>query len=242
MSLPDYYSDQEQKDAEQVSQAMEAIKKGKLNIAEPILLAIIANTPGDYRYEYEDAENALYIKFWDMKDFVYYATRLKEQGKAKRNIFWQLNAYGRAHYYLGFLYIRQRQSTPALKYLDAGLALEPHQPLLKMEHARAMAQSGDRLTALREFEEVIAMGDEILPSLQAVAIRGKGFELIELARLDEAEAAFRESLRVEPKSPVALHELEYIRHLRQGGELARPGLTDDPEKASPKRWWEFWRR
>jgi tetratricopeptide (TPR) repeat protein len=48
----------------------------------------------------------------------------------------------------------------------------------------------------------------------AAAMRGKGFMLIELSRLDEAERELRKSLVIEPGNRVALNELEYIQELR----------------------------
>lgn len=52
----------------------------------------------------------------------------------------------------------------------------------------------------------------------ARAKRGVGYSLIELGRLDEAEAKFRECLAIDPKDKNALHELEYIKQLRGGGQ------------------------
>ena len=50
--------------------------------------------------------------------------------------------------------------------------------------------------------------------------RGRGFALIELRRLDEAEQSYRDSLVSEPNNPNALRELTYIRQLRAGGPTA----------------------
>lgn len=241
MSDNPYYSDQEAKDAnETLPHATNAIKAGKFEVAEQILLGVVENTPDDYRYQYESKDGELCIKFWDQMEFIYYVTRLQELGKADRSIIWQSNAYGRAHYYLGFSYIKQGKANEAMHYLKKGLALEPDKPLLRMEYAKALSLSGDRLAALRECEVVIALGAEISPDMQAVALRGKGFHLIELARLDEAEAAFRESLKAEPKNKIALHELEYIQHLRNGGEIIGTKLSNG-DILNPKKWWQFWR-
>ena len=46
-------------------------------------------------------------------------------------------------------------------------------------------------------------------------MRGQGINLIDLNRLDEAEAALQRSLEVEPENPNALHELGYLERLRQ---------------------------
>ncbi|MBC7805054.1 MAG: hypothetical protein H7145_02775 [Akkermansiaceae bacterium] len=241
MSDTPYYSDQEAKDAnEHLLKAMEAIEAERFEEAERILLAIVANTPADYRYQYDSEDGELCIKFWDQAEFIHYVTRLQAQGKADRSIIWQGNAYGKAHYYLGFLYVKRRKPGDALRYLEAGLALEPDKPLMRMEYANAIGMAGDRLASLREFEKVVAQGDAIVPELQAVALRGKGFQLIELARLVEAETAFRDSLKVDPRNPIALHELKYIRHLRDGGEMVGTQFSDD-DKEVPKKWWQFWR-
>lgn len=48
----------------------------------------------------------------------------------------------------------------------------------------------------------------------ARALSGKGVQLIDLERLDEAETALRQSLELEPESEIARNELEYIEQLR----------------------------
>ncbi|ABC27512.1 protein containing tetratricopeptide repeats (TPR1, TPR2) [Hahella chejuensis KCTC 2396] len=49
---------------------------------------------------------------------------------------------------------------------------------------------------------------------KAAALRGIGFILIEMERLDEAEEALQKSLIIEPDNDVAINELEYINELR----------------------------
>jgi tetratricopeptide (TPR) repeat protein len=49
----------------------------------------------------------------------------------------------------------------------------------------------------------------------ARALRGMGFCLIEMGRLDEAEAKFSESLKFQPDSEAAATELAYIKRLRE---------------------------
>jgi Flp pilus assembly protein TadD len=52
--------------------------------------------------------------------------------------------------------------------------------------------------------------------------------LVELGRLDEAEAALRAALELEPDSAVARQELEYIAELRTRGPAARAPITPTP--------------
>lgn len=63
-------------------------------------------------------------------------------------------------------------------------------------------------------------------------LRGRGYILVELKRLDEAEASFNDSLKVEPKNPIAVNELRYIAELRRGrpavnGQMTMPSLPAD---------------
>jgi Flp pilus assembly protein TadD len=60
---------------------------------------------------------------------------------------------------------------------------------------------------------------------RAVMLRGRGFALIELGRLDEAEKAYRDSLNSEPNNARALNELTYIGRLRAGGPTAPSALS-----------------
>ncbi|MBU6207887.1 MAG: hypothetical protein KGQ42_09390 [Alphaproteobacteria bacterium] len=56
----------------------------------------------------------------------------------------------------------------------------------------------------------------------ARAIRGMGFCLTELGRLNDAEAKFNESLKIVPDSPAALNELKYIQHMRENLAKQKP--------------------
>ena len=58
--------------------------------------------------------------------------------------------------------------------------------------------------------------------------RGRGVTLVELGRLDEAEAALRTALEIEPGHTGAESELRYIGELRARGEAAREPLILTP--------------
>lgn len=57
-------------------------------------------------------------------------------------------------------------------------------------------------------------GDE-RAEVHARSLRGMGFALIEMGRLDDAERRFRESQKFEPDSSAARNELTYIKEQRQ---------------------------
>ena len=50
---------------------------------------------------------------------------------------------------------------------------------------------------------------------RCVAFRGIGYDLVELGRLDDAEAAYRKCLAIIPDEPKSLGEIEYIREQRK---------------------------
>jgi len=182
-----------------------------------LLTAVAANTPADYAFTEELPDGSLRMRFWDRDDFIYHVTRLTASDRAERSIHWAPNAYGRAHYYLGFLAVKRRQCREAIAYLDTGMTREPDQPQLFLEKGKALTQMREFEAALDQYETVLARGLEVPLKWRGVALRGKGFVLIELGDLDEAERYFRESLKIEPESSVAKNELQYIANLRAGG-------------------------
>ena len=89
--------------------------------------------------------------------------------------------------------------------------------------AQTLAEIGYVLNQLGKFNEALSLYQKAHDlsikytsqrPFQASALRGMGFSLIELERLDEAERVFKESLELEPMSRVASNELKYIQSLR----------------------------
>ncbi|MFO1022476.1 MAG: tetratricopeptide repeat protein [Planctomycetales bacterium] len=215
---PSPASDTESADAKKVDQAVESLANGDLQAAESLLQQVIANTPPNYQNQI-DSEEGLSIKFWDQMAFVHYVTWNPDQ-KPGRDISWIPNAYPRAFYYLGFIAVKHKQFDQAIKYLDRGLAMDPSNPNFLFEKAQALVHSGKPEEALAFYGQVNEIGPFVNRRHLAVALRGRGFILIELQRLDEAEQAFKSSLELDPDNRIALHELAYIEHLRGGGSSA----------------------
>jgi tetratricopeptide (TPR) repeat protein len=85
------------------------------------------------------------------------------------------------------------------------------------EKAQALVHMGRHQDALQLYDQVTKIGPYVSGRDLAIARRGRGFVLIEMGDLDNAELAFKESLEIEPDNDIALHELQYIQHLREGG-------------------------
>jgi tetratricopeptide (TPR) repeat protein len=209
-------TDNEARDAEKVEEALKALVAGDVKSAEPLLLAVIANTPADYSHISEDDNGWLVIRFWDEHEFIHYVTWQRQEG-IERGVRWIWNAYPRAHFYMGFLCVKTRQFERALEYLSRGQQLEPTNPKFNFEMAQALVHSGQREKALALYEAVKELGPHVSARDLAIAHRGRGFVLIEMKRLDEAEEALKSSLEFEPGNEIAMNELRYIEHLRRGG-------------------------
>lgn len=124
---------------------------------------------------------------------------------------------------LGSYYVETGKFKEALAALDAGLALSPL-PKARLGESvpDLISERGVVLTHLKRFKEAVANFD-IGIALKAMdgkararLYRGKGFALTEMGQLDEAEAAYKASLKLEPGNKIAKGELAYIAGLKAG--------------------------
>ena len=133
--------------------------------------------------------------------------------------------------FLGSYYDEIGRPQDALRVLDKGLALSAlpgvnlgaHRPYLVCERGAALNGLKRWNDALANYDDGLKAGNA--PALvRAIMYRGRGFDLTELNRLDEAKAAYEESLKLDPGNSVALHELAYIAGLKAGEPKAPPAL------------------
>jgi tetratricopeptide (TPR) repeat protein len=134
----------------------------------------------------------------------------------------QSNVYPLVALMLGSVAVETQDYRRAIALLDRGLALQPMDRLLLTEKLTAMQGLGQWEEALALADAALASGDLLLSTHLASLHRKRGFSLIELGRLDEAEAAYRESLMTEPDNAAAKQELEYIAGLRRGRPRGAP--------------------
>jgi tetratricopeptide (TPR) repeat protein len=142
------------------------------------------------------------------------------------------NPYPLASFFLGTYYNEIGRHQDALRALDAGLALPTPIPGADTGQTRPimLSERGIALAALKRWPESLSSYNRglamngLAPAQRAILLRGRGFALIELGRLDDAEQAYRESLMIEPNNPRALQELTYIARLRAGGPMAPTGI------------------
>jgi tetratricopeptide (TPR) repeat protein len=140
--------------------------------------------------------------------------------------------YPSASLYLGSYYNEVQRPLDALRVLDAGLSL-PVPAIIRMgDHQPYLyAERGAALTLLKRWPEGLANYDQgltlttLTPVQKALLLRGRGFALVELGRLDEGEKAYQDALVSEPGNARATSELAYIARLKAGGAPTATGIS-----------------
>ncbi|MGC1303822.1 MAG: tetratricopeptide repeat protein [Caulobacteraceae bacterium] len=162
---------------------------------------------------------------------------------AIHKLVWRPTPYTGAAMMLGSYANEKGQWAQAMAALRRGLALDPTSPALATEAALSLARQGRNDEALALCDGILAANKVLTSAERARLERTRGFSLEELRRFDEAEAAYKRSLELEPQNPVALNELVYIQHQRAGapptqiqmtlGHTRQPGAATPPPVAPP---------
>jgi tetratricopeptide (TPR) repeat protein len=134
---------------------------------------------------------------------------------------------------LGSYYNEIDKSEDALRVLSLALTLDAVQTGglgLGDRTPYLVSEKGAALNALKRWPEAIVTFDaglaikDMEPAKRALLYRGRGFALTESGRLDDAEASYWESLKLEPGNTHAINELQYIGRLRAGKPPTQGGL------------------
>jgi tetratricopeptide (TPR) repeat protein len=144
---------------------------------------------------------------------------------------------------LGSYYNEIGKFDDALRVLDlaltldavqtGGLGMGEHIPLLVSEKGAALAGLKRWPDALASYDAVLKIND-LDDAIHAHALRGRGYALTELNRLDDAEQAYNDSLKYEPGNARAQSELRYIARLRAGAPpVASSGLAPLQRPTAP---------
>jgi tetratricopeptide (TPR) repeat protein len=142
------------------------------------------------------------------------------------------NPYPAIGFFLGSYYNEIGKFDDAVRVLDEGLASSGLQGLdigIGAHLPALLSEKGAALVGLKRFPDALAAYDAALKIdgiddfMHAHVLRGRGYALTELSRLDEAEQAYNDSLKYEPGNARALSELRYIAGLRSGSRPVAPG-------------------
>ncbi len=139
-----------------------------------------------------------------------------------RPVDWLDMACGDAYKQLGYIAVENRNYAQALQWLDKAQATAPYEPEMLTERGAAMNLSKNWKAALESYQQALALirSHPEAAYAEALALRGKGFALIELGDLEAAREAYESSLKLEPDNKNAEGELTYIE--QQQARLKNP--------------------
>lgn len=230
---------QEVKDRKVVEKAMLAFSKGGIDAGTvKALQQVVANAPSSWPIvqTFPDGQKTIHIN--DPSPVGTLGALLNAagatEGQPGKTVSVSFNTYGIAALMLGSRAVSLQQPQEALVWLDRGLAFQPDNLML-------VTEKGMALTMQRRFAEALALYDAqppqdplaepVDPNGMARIQRARGYCLVELGRLDDAEAAYNKSLELEPDHGGAKAELDYIRKARAGTSPSQPLTVMTGEEA-----------
>jgi tetratricopeptide (TPR) repeat protein len=120
-----------------------------------------------------------------------------------------------AYYLRAYSLIDLGRRDEARAALEQAIARSPRNAHYLAELASLSRMDKDWNGALANYEAAAQMAREFAPPVSKTveigeALRGKGYVLVELGRLEEAEATYRECLAVNAADKTAMAELKYV--------------------------------
>ena len=205
-------------DLKEVADAVTMIEAGRIQLAIDGPLTEVVD-----KYEARYAKKSVTVFCANgMVDALIYASLGAKavNGKADMPVEVIGPAWARAYWARGYAYSEMARYADARVELGKALALSPMDSQYQSELAFTYQRSGDwkkMLTLYQEAEgdaEISASIPEQATRLKCIALRGQGYALVELHRLDEATKAYQGCLKLIPGEPKSQAELGYIQGLR----------------------------
>ena len=125
-----------------------------------------------------------------------------------------------AYFLRGYALIELGRTAEARAALERAVQLAPREAHYRSELADLYAREKNWNQALAAFDASANVAEESVDKEHknaelGRALRGKGFVLVELGRLDEAEAMYRRCLALDPADRKAMNELRYVQSRQQ---------------------------
>lgn len=198
---------------EQVLSAVSMIQAGKIMAAiDGPLNAVI----GKFEAQYAHADVKVYSAR-GMTDALVYAS-LGTSGGSGQKVEVLGPAWAMAYWARGYAYGEMARYDDERQELEKALALAPMDAQYNNELAYVFVQKRDWQNALAYYQKAEEFADfnpVNASNMKCVSFRGQGYALVELRRLDDAEAKYRACLKITPDEPKSLAEIGYIDDLRK---------------------------
>lgn len=205
------------KDEEKVLAGLAMIQAGRIQAAiDGPLTEVIS----DYENRYKDTSVTVFCARGLADAIVYSALGDKSvNGKADVAVEVIGPAWAQAHWARGYAYSEMARYSDARTELEKALELSPMDSQYKSELAFNYQHSADWKKMLSLYQDAegdadISGASDQVSTLKCVALRGQGYALVEMHRLDEASKAYHNCLKLVPDEPKSLGELDYIKGLR----------------------------
>jgi tetratricopeptide (TPR) repeat protein len=126
-------------------------------------------------------------------------------------------AWAQAYWVRGYSYGELKRYDLEVIELQKALKLSPRDSQYLNELAFVYQGQGQWQRSLDTYklaEGYASLSSQTVAENTCTSFRGEGYVLVEMSRLDEAEAAYHACLQLTPGEPRSLAELDYIRKLR----------------------------
>jgi tetratricopeptide (TPR) repeat protein len=201
--------------------------------AGALLSAGVGRMPDGWQPIGTDRERVV-LAAWDLGEFLRFSK--DSDPLAEPGVVWVTPSYSKAYYLLAVIGVETGDAESAVNNMARAIEVQPYHPLVMHEAALILQRMGGAAQALEVLDHVDRVPAWLMtPERRALLWRTRGVTLVELGRLDEAEAALRASLDPEPNSAIARRELDYIAELRAQGAAAREPMVLTPRTQDPKK-------
>jgi tetratricopeptide (TPR) repeat protein len=211
----DFYALDE--DGLKINHALEMIRGGKIQAAiDGPIDEVIA------KFEKEYAGKQVYCARGAPEGLMYGILGASEADKANPKTRMHIVVIGpswaMAYAARSYALTEMNRTTEAEADIRKALALSPMDSQYKNELAYLITVHGrasESLALYKEAEEYAEMTSQHPVEMKCAALRGQGYDLVELHRLDEAEAAYKKCMALVPDEPKSKAELGYIAEQRK---------------------------
>ncbi len=122
--------------------------------------------------------------------------------------------YGPISFVIGWIEYEHKDFEAALKDYERARLNEPDSLALASEISSTLSMLGRAQDSYDAAAAFLAAHPSLSDKDKATLLRREGYALIDLGRLDDAEAAYNQSLKLDPGNATALGDLDYIRQQR----------------------------
>lgn len=186
-------------------------------------LQVLDGLIGRFEARYRDSKARIYSARTRAESLHY----MRQAANDRRSAIDVGPTWSHAQYLKGYALVELQRIPDARRALERAIELAPANAQFRSElgHTYQIDKSWTKaLEAFTEAERATAFSlDDEKVRHQTRALRGQGFALIEMGRLEEAEARYRRCLALDANDQVAQMELRLIERLRARGRMTLPG-------------------